>query len=334
MLIFLIGGIFLLIVLSQADFKNILDGIKEVELKSIIILFIMQIITMALINLQWYLVFKAMNLKVRLKTVIDINMTGTFFENITPAVKAGGEAAKVLILKKNKISSGESVAAVTFQKIISMSSFLLLSTFSLLWFLGSVTLDSGYRNGLILSFVAFISLIFVIIGMIIWILKDESNLENLPSILKKHKNMIYSFKTDFKKAFVSIPKDKKTILVHTLLSFLIWIFFPIKTYYIFRVMGIDLGFHVAAIITYLTYMIGMLPLLPGGMGTFEGSMALLLTPFSVALDISIASALILRFVTYWLVFLISAIYMIIKELFNVKEGTKSYGNKENWTGVG
>lgn len=331
---FLFGGILLLIVLSQANLKSVFDEVKEIGIKSLIVLSVMQIITMALINLQWYLVFKSMDLKVRLKTVIDINMTGTFFENITPAVKAGGEAAKVLILKKNNVSSGEAVAAISFQKAISMSSFLLLSTFSLLWFLGSVTLDSGYRNGLIFSFFAFVGLIFMIIGMIIWVLKDENNLENLSSILKKYKNRIYSFKIDFKKAFARIPKDRKTILIHTLLSFLIWIFFPIKTYYIFRVMGIDLGFHVAAIVTYLTYMIGMLPLLPGGVGTFEGSMALLLTPFSVGLDSSIACALILRFITYWLVFLISGVYMAIKGFFNVKEGTRIYGNKENWTSVG
>lgn len=95
-----------------------------------------------------------------------------------------------------------------------------------------------------------------------------------------------------------------------------------------------MGFHVAAIVTYLTYMIGMLPLLPGGVGTFEGSMAIFLTPFSVGLYSSIACAFILRFITYWLVFLISGVYMAIKGFFSVKEGTRVYGNKETWTSVG
>ncbi len=60
-----------------------------------------------------------------------------------------------------------------------------------------------------------------------------------------------------------------------IISTLIWSLYPLKVYIVCRMLFIDVDFLTVAMVTYTAYMISMVPLLPGGLGSFEGSMALL-----------------------------------------------------------
>ena len=48
--------------------------------------------------------------------------------------------------------------------------------------------------------------------------------------------------------------------------------FPFKLYYITRAMGLNISFLNAFAATIISYIAGMVPLLPGGLGSFEGTM--------------------------------------------------------------
>lgn len=64
-------------------------------------------------------------------------------------------------------------------------------------------------------------------------------------------------------------------------------------------------------------MIAMIPVMPGGLGTFEGSFVLLLAPMSIPFDMGLALALVLRFVTFWFVFIISGLYLGLNYLYSL-----------------
>jgi uncharacterized protein (TIRG00374 family) len=58
----------------------------------------------------------------------------------------------------------------------------------------------------------------------------------------------------------------------------------------------------------------MLPTTPGSVGTYEGMMTLLLKLFSVSTEKAFIIAIITRFFTFYLVVLVSGIYLMIKKI--------------------
>lgn len=116
----------------------------------------------------------------------------------------------------------------------------------------------------------------------------------------------------------TIKGKKYGISIQLLLSLFIWLLFPFKTYLIISYLQLSLDFFNIVAITFLTYMIGMVPLLPGGLGTFEASMVFLLLPLGFDAQEGMALALILRFVTYWFVFFIAALAQLFKSKLLIK----------------
>jgi uncharacterized protein (TIRG00374 family) len=91
------------------------------------------------------------------------------------------------------------------------------------------------------------------------------------------------------------------------LNFIVWILYPVKVLLVTWMLGIEIGFAEVATATYIAYLVSMLPLLPGGMGSFEATMALLLsTTTNISFSQGLAVALVARLVTFWLPLVLSA----------------------------
>lgn len=301
------GIISVVVLLLIADFNKVWLAILDFKMIHILVLCGMQMVTIGLINVQWQKIAHAMGEKVSFSKILEMNMTGTFVECITPAVKAGGEFAKVVMLK-NKLgfSAGKATAIVGFQKVVSMTAFLFLNVLSLSWFL-MIQRGNIHMSVIIISFVVISLLSFLLLISVFNYGHIEKLLYKLPFIKKKDK--VSEFSIQFQET-INIVKERKSIFIKQwVLSLIIWLFFAIKAFYIVWVMNLQIGFITISVITYLTYMVGMLPLLPGGLGTFEGSLMMLLLPFGATMDQGMTVAFVLRFVTFWFVFLLSAIYL-------------------------
>ena len=61
-------------------------------------------------------------------------------------------------------------------------------------------------------------------------------------------------------------------------------------------------------LTFISYMVGMIPLLPGGLGGFEATMTSLLIVMQINSNDALAITLLFRFITFWFVVLISLLY--------------------------
>ena len=67
-------------------------------------------------------------------------------------------------------------------------------------------------------------------------------------------------------------------------------------------------------ITFISYMVAMIPLLPGGLGSFEATMSGLLLAMQLPLGVAAAITILFRFVTFWFVIIISLIFIGIWKL--------------------
>lgn len=313
----LIGLLSLTGLLWWADINKVLTSLLIVDIRVVVAACLMQLATIFLINSQWQKIARQIGEKVSLGKLFYIHMAGTFVESVTPAVKAGGEAVKVVLLRSHLgFSLSRATALVGLQKAVSLFSFFLLTMFSLLWFLLTVKVE-GYLVSVLMA--SFLFLVFCLAILTFFLLaphKMQVVLRLLPTKSKfkpKIEASAIALHTDMKNAF----RQKKELIFHLGFALLIWLLFAVKAYFIAWAFNMEIGFPAMAVVTFLTYMVAMVPISPGGLGTFEGSMIFLLAPLGIPLHEAIALALVLRFVTFWFVFLISALYfgyMVISKM--------------------
>lgn len=90
-------------------------------------------------------------------------------------------------------------------------------------------------------------------------------------------------------------------------SAVIWALYPLKVYVVTLSLDLDVSFMVLAASAYVACITGMIPLLPGGLGSFEAGMAFMLTRGGLTVGEGLMVAVLLRAGTFWLPMLISAV---------------------------
>ncbi len=274
-------------------------------------------ITIYLICLQWQMIAKNIGAPVSFRSIFHINMVGTFWESVTPAAKAGGEAAKIVLLRSHAgYSTSQSIALVGLQKTYSMIAFLLLSLFSLFWFLLRYEASQVQKSILLISFVFLVLAVALLTIMLVKPMVFNRLIMRLP-LKPATKEKIHAGAGVLESNIRAASTNLSTTFVQMALSIFIWLFFAVKSYILALALHIDIDFLAISAITYLVYMIAMVPLTPGGLGTFEGSMALLLLPLNISFNQSLLLAIVIRFVTFWFVFLVSLVYLGIYQLVKI-----------------
>lgn len=307
------------LVLWLADLEKVYGALKQVDYRIVILACIMQLLTIFLITFQWYSIGRQMGEKLSFIQLFHVNMAGTFVESVTPSVKAGGEATKVyMLINRLGLSGGKAAAMVGLQKTVSMAAFLMLNFVSMLWFMLTIGFKGFYGKLLLGSFVVLCLFLILLVLLLLYPHRIQSIIGRFLKAEKRKRlqKLTEQFITSVKEAL----RQRNVVGRQLLFALFIWFFYAFKAYFISRGLNLPISFVAITVITYLTYMVAMIPLLPGGLGTFEGSMSFLLTPFQIPLYQGMAMAIILRFVTFWFVFLVSGLYFALFTLFNGRRG--------------
>jgi uncharacterized protein (TIRG00374 family) len=318
-LLFCVGLLALAGFIYWADLGEITRAFASISLGWLGGTMLLQFLTIALITWQWQLIAGHTGCKVPFMVMLHIIMAGTFVESVTPAVKAGGEAAKVLLLKsKAGLATSQAVAITGAQKVISTLPFLALNLLALPWFLSTVELDKTYTN-ITVTALAFLTLFTLLLGLALAYPGILTRFSKAPAL---HQGI-----RRFRGTLTGLAKPRKLTPVLSL-SLVIWLLFALKAWLLGIGLGITPGFTAMAVITWLSYVVGMVPLLPGGMGAMEGSTVLLLAPLGITLAPALALALVIRFVTFWFPFLLSALWLTLSNL-GLATGDRDHFGKMN-----
>ena len=300
--------------LLNSDLQEIAGSLQNSQKDWLALALALQVATMVLIAWQWSFLSRTLGRYISAGRMLQINMAGSFWESVTPAAKAGGEAVKVVLLKKEfKESYATSVAVVGLQKAVSMLAFFTFANGSVIWFLLSGYSFFQYKHIIAGSLLL---PLFLVVPMVILSqarIGQESVIFTMP-FLKNRRETIIAGILSLQQTFCGLKHRKKELAAHFLFGLLIWFIFPLKAFMAAKSLGITIGFIPLAVITFIAYSVAMLPLTPGGLGTFEGTMTLLLTQLGVAVGEALILALIIRFITFWFVFILSGLSLAISQL--------------------
>ena len=111
----------------------------------------------------------------------------------------------------------------------------------------------------------------------------------------------------------TLKKVRWELIKQLLLSFLIWILFPLKMVILVSIYTSNYDIVYLTEVTFISYMVGMIPLLPGGLGSFEAVMSGLLILMQLSVAEAAAITILFRFNTFWFVIILSLVYVGIME---------------------
>ncbi len=287
---FFVGISLIAFLLFRTDFSEIRRAFSQFQPVIFFMLAIMQFITMLVITAQWRLLAFHMADPIRFKSLFVMNMGGALLESVTPAAKSGGEMYKVYYLRvKEAWHSAQALSLVGVQKLCSFTTFLVLFLVALVLMLWQGIVLEG---ALLHATLGFLGLVVGIVGV------------TLVLVFKQHKTRWFA---DLKKALMRFKEKRMLWGGHVGIGLLIWFFYVLKTTVLLEAFDVSMPFVVALSATMIAYTVSMLPITPGGLGTFEGTFVWIATRFMVDAGIALVVVLTLRLFTFWMRFLVSVV---------------------------
>jgi uncharacterized protein (TIRG00374 family) len=301
-------SLLLLLLFWRFDFRSFIISIRMVSPLALVFLLLIQVISQLLVNYQWCRIGKLMGGAYSFLKMLYINARGMIMECITPGVKIGGEVTRALLLKNElNYSTTDAATLVTIQKLVSFSSFFLINLFAFAHISNEIESLKGTAVRAIVYFV-----LLVLIGMLVVVFAFTQWLEDrLTDKSYKHKwaiavngymlTLLYNIRI--------LKGTRGEMLKQFLLSFTIWALFPVKMVLLVHLFTRNYDPIFLTEITYTSYMMGMIPLLPGGIGSFEATMTGLLMAMKIQPGEALAITILFRFITFWFVIIISLLYV-------------------------
>jgi len=289
-----------------------------------IFLALLQIATLGMTAFQWRYMLNKSNRDLSLGRVLAINLAGNYVESVTPSVKFGGETARLYLFHRQTLLGYDKLAGIL----------LALKYYSLLPFLAFVSVIIGFSImryqlpaitliafSLLLAFFLLIALMHYRVGSAnseqervatANTVSDDSRdsgaggLGIITRKIQEKYQAVLSFvrRASFHSRSMADPSGRKLMLI---ISAVIWALYPLKVYLVTQTLGLDAGLVTVIIATFTAYLVSMVPLLPGGLGSFEGSMVLVFTLGGLTTAEGLTIALLSRLITYWFPLLLSAL---------------------------
>jgi uncharacterized protein (TIRG00374 family) len=294
----------LVYVVMQADLKGICAHVGAIPVWLLLTLIGLQICTQLLLAFQWYRLCRVLGWPASFFKLLLVNSYGAVVDAITPGEKVGGELARVLQLRKYLgYSTGQATILVTIQKAMSLSALVLLNLVVVVTMANHVAFLQVWPVRLL------VFLLLIAIGVFLFFLLFRTHALSLRLVRIKTSRRwllaLINWVGDFADQTASIRQRRGEWILQFVLALLVWAIFPLKL--VLLIFPYTHAIHSLVLFgtTFVSYFAGMIPLLPGGLGTFEATMSGILTAYGLTLNQAVAITIVFRFITFWFVLILS-----------------------------
>lgn len=289
--------------------QQIEQALKKADPFYIAIAIVLQMIIYALWTLRWSITTNSINIHVKKRHLFPMLMVGMAVNNITPSARGGGEPLRAYMLSKySKNSMESSFATVIADRGLDTFPFIVLAIITIFAMVLYFNLNSWIVFSLIIAVIGIIS----IFGLAFYMSIDHAAGERITKWFIRIINRFYKKNPEKleKKALKAIQefqytikimlKDRRVSLYGIPLSFLIWFLEILRVYFVFASFGTDMSLILIAEVFIVASLIGMIPLLPGGLGAVDGVMILLYSAAGIPPSISAAATVVERLISFWM----------------------------------
>lgn len=257
-----IGIIVVLLYLS--DVKEIISVISKIHPIWIILALLVYNINWFLRGYRWKIILDSMGHKIGLKESISLTILGNFANLITPA-KIGDFIRAFVLKRNNNVDISKGLSSVIIDRILDFFGVGILAYVSFTIISKDLPLPEWVKM-LIDN-----SIYILIIGFIII-------------------DIIFRFRYPLFENVKMIYKPEKIVIL-CCMSIILWIFEISTMIILFYSLNLDMSISLIMLTVMIANLTKALPLTPGGIGTYEGTVATILTigglPYALSLTIGI-----------------------------------------------
>ena len=305
-------GISLLILAVMLWFVGIgevIAALRMANLSLIVLGIALQVFTYYLYTLRWKILNNIADINVGILKLLPMVLVGLAVNNITPSGRGGGEPVRAYILSREEnYPMEETFAAVVADRALDTFPFIVLAIISIAGAIFYFNFDLWLIIVMILAVVAIVAILIVIIYMSVnpnfgkrvdgWIigLVRRFYKKNSDEFEEKIHNVIKGFQDT-----MNLVIHNKNVLYYALpLSFVIWIFEILRVYVVFLAFGANISPIIIAEVFIIASLVGMIPLLPGGLGAVDGIMIAFYAVAGISASVSAAATVIERLISFWM----------------------------------
>ena len=294
------------------------NALKKANPFYIILALLMQFIIFGLWTLRWSITTHSVGINVKKRHLFPMLMVGMAVNNITPSARGGGEPLRAYVLAKYSQSSMESsFATVIADRGLDTFPFIVLAIITII----SMVLYFNLALWIVLSLIVAVILIVIVFSLALymsinkkagekitaWILRVIKRFYKKDPVKLEQKAM--KAIQEFQKTMKIMLRDRKVILYGVPLSFVIWFLEIIRVYLVFSAFGVDISLILIAEVFILASLIGMIPLLPGGLGAVDGIMIVFYSAAGIPASISAAATVVERLISFWMTSIIGLAFL-------------------------
>ena len=308
-ILFLIGIAVLALMVIFIGPGKIESALKHADPWYVALAVIVQFFIYGLWTQRWSITIHSLHISIKKRHIFPMLMVGLAVNNITPSARGGGEPVRAYMLSKYaNVPLENALATVIADRGLDTFPFVVLAIITIIFSVSYLKLPELVVIGLIISLVALVFAFIIILYMCI----NESAGERITLwgvrvvkrfSKKKHheidKRAIEAM-IGFQNSMKVMIKDRRVLLFGLPLSFLIWFMEITRVYIVFSSFGTPVPLEIIGAVFVIATLIGMIPLLPGGLGAIDGVMIVLYSAAGVPPSISAAATIVERLISFWM----------------------------------
>lgn len=347
LIFFAIGIVIMAIMLWFIGIDQVMAALKLANPLYILIAVLIQMIIYVLFTVRWQFITNLNNNNFSFKKLLPMVLVSLAFNNITPSGRGGGEPVRAYLLTNE---SGEpfsdTFATVITDRALDTMPFVLLAIITIIGLMGQINLSPVLLIIMIVSVICIVALVAVVIYMSInekFGVKITKIISSLAiRIFKKRdperlKNRIEKSVSGFQSTMRVLTTNRKVMYFGIPISFLIWALEISRVYVVFLAFGCKVTPILIGEIFIVSSLVGMIPLLPGGLGAIDGFMILLYKSAGISTPISAASTVVERLISFWMTTIIGLIILpkygknIFEQLYSILSSNSEEKNETSET---
>lgn len=309
-LLLILAGIGVLVVMvlfiGPAKIEN---ALKMANLWYLALAVLIQLAIYGIWTERWAVTTSSLGISIKRRHLLPMLMVGLAINNITPSGRGGGEPVRAYILGKYSQSPTENAfATVIADRGLDTFPFIALAAVTIIAAVLYINLPQWMVIALIICLILLIVIFILalymsinrefgdrVIRFLLRIIKRISEKRH-DKIEKRAVNAVEGFQNSMK----IMLSDRKVFFYGIPLSFLIWALEILRVYVVFVALNINAPLEIIAAVFVISTLIGMIPLLPGGLGAVDGMMILLYSYAGIPPSVSAAATIVERLISFWM----------------------------------
>lgn len=318
--IFLIIGLIIMgVILYFVGIDTVFIALKVANLWYVGLAILLQCIIYYLYTLRWYIINHSADMgDVKIRKLFPIVLVSLAINNITPSGRGGGEPVRAYILsRESKHSFDKTLATVIGDRALDTFPFIILAILTIMGMVITFSLSLVWIITLVICVVVITVLVVILIYMCIneafgvkltnWIIKLVKRFYK--KFDEGTEGQIREAVSGFQGTMRNLISDKSVLMYALPLSFVIWILEILRVFVVFLAFGANISPIVIGEVFILASLVGMVPLLPGGIGAVDGIMIFFYSGAGITSTISAAATVIERLISYWMTTILGLIVL-------------------------